>query len=123
EDLARTPDVTMEQAQHSHTMYAEFEKSQRPYKTALSIWLSRHFGNPRADEYLTVIGENLVANIRSVGEGLSPQYQAAIARAEAVAQEKHFFHWDLEFPEAFIDLRTNTWKSKSAFEIRTTEQR
>ncbi|MFM6610385.1 MAG: Eco57I restriction-modification methylase domain-containing protein, partial [Dolichospermum sp.] len=30
--------------------------------------------------------------------------------------QKRFFHWDLEFPEVFIDLETASWKNNSGFD-------
>ncbi|VXD24530.1 Genome sequencing data, contig C321 [Planktothrix serta PCC 8927] len=30
--------------------------------------------------------------------------------------EKQFFHWDLEFPEVFIDLKNATWKENAGFD-------
>ncbi len=110
EELARTPDATMEQTRRSHSLFAEFEGFQSPYKAALDIWVSRHFGNPRAQELLTLAGGDLVEWISDGGRGLSPQYQQAIVRAAELKAQKRFFHWDLEFPEAFVDLRQKAWK-------------
>ena len=36
--------------------------------------------------------------------------------AQKLSKEKHFFHWDLEFPEVFIDLDTDSWKENSGFD-------
>ena len=52
----------------------------------------------------------MVDQIRSGGRGLSPEYHEAISLAGSVADEKQFFHWDLEFPEAFVDLGRGSWK-------------
>ena len=112
EELRRIPDATVEQAERSSSLFAEFEKSQAPYKKALHIWVSRHFGNKRAQEYLTLAGPDLVQQINSGGKGLSPQYQETIGRGAEIGKEKRFFHWDLEFPEAFVDLQGGRWKPK-----------
>ena len=112
EELRRLPDATIEQAERSHALYDQFEQSMAPYKAALDIWLSRYFGNKLAQEYLTLVGQNYVEEIRSGGKGLSPQYREVIIKAVEISKEKRFFHWDLEFPEAFIDLERNTWKPK-----------
>ena len=50
--------------------------------------------------------------IRSGGRGLSPEYVEAISLGVEIAGEKLFFHWDLEFPEAFVDLKERGWKAK-----------
>ena len=112
EELRRIPDATVEQAERSRGLFAEFERAQAPYKSALDIWVSRHFGNKRAQEYLTTVGTNIVDQMRSGGEGLPQIYLDAISQAREVAREKRFFHWDLEFPEAFVDLKHRRWKPK-----------
>ena len=112
EELRRLPDATVEQAERSHSLYADFESAQAPYKAALDIWVSQHFGNAKAREYLTLAGGDLVEQIRSGGKGLSEEYQEAIAQGSRIGTEKRFFHWDLEFPEAFVDLEGWRWKRK-----------
>jgi hypothetical protein len=44
------------------------------------------------------------------------QYQAVIERARALYAEKRFFHWDLEFPEVFVDLRARDWAENPGFD-------
>ena len=70
EELRRIPDATVEQAERSRGLFAEFERAQAPYKSALDIWVSRHFGNKRAQEYLTLAGSDLVDQLRSGGRDL-----------------------------------------------------
>ena len=74
--------------------------------------MSEHFGNKRAKEFLTLAGADLVEQINSGGRGQPPEYRRAIAQGSEVGAEKRFFHWDLEFPEAFVDLGLSTWKRK-----------
>ena len=112
EELRRLPDATVKQAERSHSLFADFEKAQAPYKSALDIWVSYHFGNSKAREYLALAGSDIVDQIRSGGRGLSPEYHEAISKAGQIGREKRFFHWDLEFPEAFVDLGRGTWKRK-----------
>ena len=113
EQLRRIPDATVEEAERSHSLYADFECAQKPYKEALHIWVSQHFGNAKAREYLTLAGPNLVDQILSSGKGLSPEYREAITEGRKIGSEKRFFHWDLEFPEAFVDLDRGTWKPRT----------
>lgn len=112
EELRRIPDATVEQAEQSHNLYARFERAQAPYKTALDIWVSQHFGNKRAQEYLTLAGGDLVEQIRTGGEGLSKESGEAITNAREIGAEKRFFHWDLEFPEAFVNLDGGRWRPR-----------
>ena len=112
EQLRRIPDATVEEAERSRSLYAKFEQAQAPYKSALDIWVSQHFGNANAREYLTLAGPHLVDQILSGGKGLSPEYRGAISEGSKLGADQRFFHWDLEFPEAFIDLGCSTWKRK-----------
>lgn len=112
EELASLPDTTAEQSERSHGLFARFETEQAPYKSLLDLWVSRHFGNKRAHEYLTLMGANHVEYVRSGGKsrGIAPQYRQAIEMAAQLQKDKRFFHWDLEFPEAFVDLDRKQWK-------------
>ena len=112
EELRRIPDATVEQAERSHTLFDSFEKERAPYRSALDIWVSHHFGNTQARQYLTQAGSDLVGQIRSRGQGLSEGYREAILEAGEIGREKRFFHWDLEFPEAFVDLTNGRWKPR-----------
>ena len=112
EQLRRIPDATVEEAERSHSLYADFERAQAPYKAALDIWVSQHFGNKRATEFLTLAGGNLVDQILPDEKGLSPEYRDVITEGGKTGTEKRFFHWDLEFPEAFVDLGRGMWKRK-----------
>ena len=111
-DIARSPDATVGQAEFSRSRFADVEANQAPYKAALDIWVSQHFGNGQAKEYLTLAGADLVDNIRSGGRGLSPEYLEAMFLGREIGLAKRFFHWDLEFPEAFVDLGRGAWKPK-----------
>ena len=112
EELRRIPDATVEQAELSHRLYAKFEEAQVPYKSALNIWVSQHFGNTLASEYLTLAGGDLVDQILSGGRGLSAEYRETISLASDIGDQQRFFHWDLEFPEAFVDLDKGRWKPR-----------
>jgi len=41
---------------------------------------------------------------------------AIITAAQKLSEEKRFFHWDLEFPEVFIDLETASWHNHPGFD-------
>ena len=111
-DIAKSPDATVKQAEFSRSRFAYLESNQAPFKTALDIWLSQYFGNKLAKEVLTLTSTDLVEDIRSGGKKLSPDYREAISRAGVIGDKKRFFHWDLEFPEAFVDLGRGRWKPR-----------
>ena len=111
-DIARSPDATVEQVVLSRSRYTGFEKDQAPYKAALDIWVSQHFGNKRAKEFLTLGDHDLVMQMSKGFEEQADEGREVIAVGRKVSAEKRFFHWDLEFPEAFVDLERGTWKPK-----------
>ena len=113
-DIARSPDATVEQVVLSRSRYTGFEKDQAPYKAALDIWVSQHFGNKRAREFLTLGDHDLMMQISKGVEEQSNEEREAIAVGSKISAEKRFFHWDLEFPEAFVDLEHGMWKNKDA---------
>ena len=114
EQLRRIPDATATEVENSRSLFADFEQAQTPYKAALDIWVSRHFGNRLAEEYLTIAGTNLVEQLHPEGSSTPPpKYRETINKAAEIGAEKCFFHWDLEFPEAFVDLRGGRWKAKN----------
>jgi hypothetical protein len=77
------------------------------------MYVARHFGVKRADEFLRLYGvDAMQAEPESVGE----PYRTALLEARRIYEEKHFFHWDLEFPEVFIDLERATWKENPGFD-------
>ena len=113
EKLRRIPDATAAEIENSRNLFTDFEQSQAPYKTALNIWVSRDYNNKFAEEYLTLSGSNLVEQIRPEGRStLPPKYRETVDKAAEIHEKKGFFHWDLEFPEAFVDLKGGRWKSR-----------
>ena len=43
-----------------------------------------------------------------------PKFDAWLAEAAALAQQQRFFHWDLEFPEVFVDRPAATGRATAA---------
>ena len=78
--------------------------------------MSQYFGNKGAGEFLTLYGGEVLPALRGerpVGEA----QRAAIERAQELWQEKRFFHWDLEFPEVFVDLARRDWAENPGFDV------
>ena len=113
-DIARSPDATVEQVVLSRSRFTGFERDQAPYKAALDIWVSQHFGNKRAREILTLGDHDLVMRMSKGIEEQADEERETIAIGRKIGAEKRFFHWDLEFPEAFVDLEHGMWKNKDA---------
>ena len=123
-DVALNTDATFEEVAQSAARYAEFERAMRPYKGLLDVWISRHFGNRRAEELASLHGAQVLALARHDGEavggaaaeGIGAGVRGTLEQAAALARERGFFHWDLEFPEVFVDLEHARWKDNPGFD-------
>jgi len=110
-------DATFDEVQESAELYAGFERAILPYKRVLDLWVSRYFGNERAEELLSLYGTEALRAVMDEGEGLAPEHQQAVKTARQLWEDKRFFHWDLEFPEVFIDLERSAWKQNPGFDV------
>ncbi|MEA3376601.1 MAG: TaqI-like C-terminal specificity domain-containing protein, partial [Chloroflexota bacterium] len=106
-------DVTLEQVQESGHLFEAFDQAATPYKQLLDIHVARHFGVERAQEFLTLYGAEA---IEAQPEELGKPYREVVERTRELYEEKRFFHWDLEFPEVFIDLEHAAWKKDGGFD-------
>ncbi len=108
-------DATLSDVRRSAEDFAALQASLTPYKRTLDLAVSRHFGNPEADEFLKLYGDAVLPALRGEKQ-VAQRYQDAMARARALWEEKRFFHWDLEFPEVFVDLRKRDWAENPGFD-------
>ncbi len=108
-------DATLSDVQRSAEDFARVQAALTPYKQALDLWVSRHFGNAGADDFLRLFGDAVIPALKGERE-VSERQQAVIAQAKALWEEKRFFHWDLEFPEVFVDLQKRDWAENPGFD-------
>ena len=102
--IAQLPTETLEDIHNKQKWERDFEHSAERFHTLADLWVSTYFGNNvRWDEYNT-----LVEKLQSP----EPEWEKLLKKecfkkALAMRDEKHFFHWELEFPEVFYDERGN----------------
>jgi hypothetical protein len=125
-EVAGRADATLADVRRSADEFDRFQRELTPYKQALDLWVSQYF-EERPDrsarpvrsgaalELLTVHGGDVLPALRGERE-LAEKYQAAIAEARRLWEEKRFFHWDLEFPEVFVDLARRDWAENPGFD-------
>ena len=106
-------DVTLTEVHQSEQLFREFDRAARPYKQLLDLYVARDFGVRLADEFLRLYG---VEAIQAGPESVGRPYDRALREARRLYEEKRFFHWDLEFPEVFIDLDRASWKKDGGFD-------
>jgi hypothetical protein len=126
-EVAERADTTLADVQGSAEAYAAFQRELLPYKQALDLWVSQWFDEERPDrfrkpvrsgdavEFMTMCSADVLPALR--GEiVVDERYQQALARARGLWEQQRFFHWDLEFPEVFIDLAGRDWAEDGGFD-------
>ncbi|HEX5727052.1 MAG TPA: Eco57I restriction-modification methylase domain-containing protein, partial [Longimicrobiaceae bacterium] len=114
--VAFRADATADEVAASAGTFAELERELAPYRVLLDVWVSRAFGNRLGEELAGVLGEDVLKAARGRPARLGEAHREALARAEAVGRAHRFFHWELEFPEVFIDLERAAWKDDPGFD-------
>ena len=114
-EIAGRADATLADVRRSADEFDAMQAALTPYKQALDLWVSQYFGNPAAKELLTVHGGDVLPALRGERE-LDERYRGAVAEARRLWEEKRFFHWDLEFPEVFVDLARRDWAENPGFD-------
>jgi hypothetical protein len=121
-------DITDSQIGESRAQYRKAEGLLAPLQRWLDVYTSQWFGNgvegkrrrgapepepvalpflrhQLAHEFLMADGEH---RLRRALTDLPSELRAIADRSLAVAEEKRFFHWELEFPEVFYGPRPGT---------------
>jgi hypothetical protein len=114
-EIAGQADSTLADVRQSAEHYRTFQANLLPYKQTLDLWVSQHFGNAAALDFLETYPTDVLPALRGERK-LSKAHGAAIDQARTLWQEKRFFHWDLEFPEVFIDLERRDWAENPGFD-------
>ncbi|MFM5980446.1 MAG: Eco57I restriction-modification methylase domain-containing protein [Sphaerospermopsis kisseleviana] len=106
-------DATFAEVETSERLFKEFDQAAKPYKRLLDVYVSQFFGVKQAKNWLERWGKNAIS-VNS--ESLKDDDLAVYEDARKLFDDKRFFHWDLEFPEVFIDLENASWKDNSGFD-------
>ena len=93
-------DVTAQEVAESRKAYMGAYDALAPFKRLLDVWVSEYFGNKKAQITTSMYAGAIVANNYSKA---NQEDKKAIETALALAKDKRFFHWELEFPEVFFD--------------------
>lgn len=110
--LISATDAMIKVGELTDSTFAELEESHRdydlasawlaPYKAYLNLWTSHIMGNPRASDLIqhgTLDPDHLASSL----EPLSGPERKSFERAQELAERIGFFHWELEFPEAYFE--------------------
>lgn len=111
EDL---PSNTVQQVkQKDRILTTEINTYREKYINQANLWASAFFGNQMT--------HNIYRNLMLERNGFESQLTREQAKpffdkAESLAKEKQFFHWELEFPEVFFDEIGNR-KENAGFDV------
>jgi hypothetical protein len=106
-------DATFAEVEQSERLFTQFDAAAKPFKQLLDIYVSQFFGIKRADHFLRIYGTNAIAaDISTMNKTDSKLFEDV----RKLSEEKRFFHWDLEFPEVFINLETASWSENPGFD-------
>ena len=93
-------DVTAQEVAKSRKAYKGAYDALAPFKRLLDVWISEYFDNKGAKHTTRLYAGAIVSDNYSKA---NPEDKKAIETALALAKDKRFFHWELEFPEVFFD--------------------
>lgn len=116
-NVALKTDATIGEIEESIEQFSEYEKAVLPYKKLLDLWLSQHFSNDKAIMLLRQYPEKVIAKYKGYKSDLKEQYDPILEGSNRLANEKQFFHWELEFPEVFVDLKRTKWLENPGFDV------
>jgi len=97
-EIEGTSADTIQDVKQQEAMYAKLTKRLETWKIATDVWTARYFG-------LAVDNEQWQEIRTFTQSGEMPYYlqHGVVKDAQALADEHHFFHWELAFPEIFFD--------------------
>ncbi|MDJ0554608.1 MAG: TaqI-like C-terminal specificity domain-containing protein [Microcoleaceae cyanobacterium MO_207.B10] len=107
-------DATFAEVEQSERLFRSFDEAAKPYKRLLDVYVSQFFGVKQAKNFLERLGTAAI----TINPGKMKKVDRVVyEEAQKLGEERRFFHWDLEFPEVFIDLESASWKENGGFDI------
>ncbi len=100
--IMEAPSDTADDERYKDTQYRKMDGTRDTFREVANVWLASYFGVPISEvEYQQAVnalksGEDERVELRS---------EEWFDAAQEIAREKRFFHWELEFPEAFFEMR------------------
>jgi Alw26I/Eco31I/Esp3I family type II restriction m6 adenine DNA methyltransferase len=94
------PSDTVEQIREKEKFYRDFRKIVSRFQDVADVWTSVYFGNEEVFNWYSKLDKNLRGSDQ---EWAKLEEEPWFKQAKAIAEEKCFFHWELEFPEVFFE--------------------
>lgn len=99
--MSALPDDSLQMVKWKEEQFRQIKESELSRRLAelANVWLSTFFGNKvKEDDYYELQGH---LSPEKFPDWAGIREQEWFGRAQEIAEEKRFFHWELEFPEAF----------------------
>jgi len=106
------PSGTAKAEHDKETLYEGIERAREPFREVANCWLAPYFGVPVTPEQYGQAVEALKEPEKWEALEGEEWFQAA----QKVAQDRRFFHWELEFPECFFGPTGLKAKEERGFE-------
>ncbi len=100
--MSALPDDNLKMVKWKEEQFRQIKESELSRRLAelANVWLSTFFGNKvKEDDYYELQGH---LSPEKFPDWAGLRSQEWFVRAQEIAEEKRFFHWELEFPEAFL---------------------
>jgi len=100
--MAALPDDSLQMVKWKEDQFRQIKESELSRRLAelANVWLSTYFGNSMGDDDYYEMQNHL--SPEKFPDWSDLRSQEWFLRAQKIAGEKRFFHWELEFPEAFF---------------------
>ncbi len=93
-EITKQPSDKLEHIRAKEAADRAIAELKAPFKAAADLWVSTYFGNEvKPTEYDEAL--------EHIGEREKLLTLPAVQRARQIADDKGFFHWEMEFPEVF----------------------
>lgn len=106
-----TPDIELEDINENNRLYEKAEEILQPYRKLLDVFLATTFVNSQKKINI----ENLINGFKGNPLEVIKNEDDLLIDALNIAKEKHFFHWELEFPEIWYGK--NGRKENNNFDV------
>jgi len=100
--LEKLPSDTIENIRKKEKYYQHFLNTISRFKDVADIWTSVYFGNEFGNEEVEYY--SMLNNLKAPEEKWEEfSNELWFKKGKEIAEEKRFFHWELEFPEIFFE--------------------
>jgi len=103
----------VEDVKAQETDYERVRSELEAYRRLADLLTACHFGLAVDDKRSSIIAKSVITGAIS----LSPENRRVLAEAQELGQWRHFFHWELEFPEVFLHRRSGSSYDQTGFAV------